>query len=57
MCIRDSITINRADVDGGGTSVYSYMNGNIDAVKVYTKALTSDEVQKNYNALKGRFGL
>lgn len=52
-----NITINRADIDGGGTSVYSYMNGNIDAVKVYTRALTSAEVQNNYNALKGRFGL
>jgi hypothetical protein len=51
-----NITINRADIDGGGTAVYSYMNGNIDAVKVYTKALTSAEVQNNYNALKGRFG-
>ena len=52
-----NITINRADVDGGGTGVYSYLNGNIDAVKVYTRALTSNEVQNNYNALKGRFGL
>jgi len=52
-----NITINRADVDGGGTGVYSYLNGNIDAVKVYTRALSSAEVKKNYDALKGRFGL
>lgn len=52
-----NLTINRADADGGGTAVYSYLNGNIDAVKVYTRALTAAEVQNNYNALRGRFGL
>lgn len=52
-----NITINRADIDGGGTSVYSYLNGNIDAVKVYTRALSTSEVVQNFNALKGRFGL
>jgi len=52
-----NITINRADVDGGGTSVYSYLNGNIDAVKVYNRALTSAEVAQNFNAHRGRYGL
>lgn len=52
-----NITINRADVDGGGTGVYSYLNGNIDVVKVYTRALSTAEVVQNFNALKGRFGL
>lgn len=52
-----NITINRADVDGGGTSVYSYLNGNIDAVKVYNRALTSAEVAQNFNAHRGRYGV
>jgi hypothetical protein len=52
-----NLTINKADIDGGGTSVYSYLNGNIDVVRVYNRGLTSGEVQRNYNALRGRFGL
>ena len=35
---------------------YSF-NGNISNVQVYNRALSSDEVLQNYNALKGRFGL
>lgn len=34
-----------------------YYNGNIAIVKVYNKQLTNIEVEQNYNALKGRFGL
>lgn len=52
-----NLAINRADVDGGGTQVYSHLNGNIDAVRVYTQALTAGQVLSNFNALKGRFGL
>ena len=52
-----NLAINRADIDGGGTSVYSYLNGNIDAVKVYQRALSANEVRNNFIALKGRFGL
>jgi hypothetical protein len=32
-------------------------NGNIANIKVYNRALSASEVQQNYNALKGRFGL
>ena len=32
-------------------------DGNIGPVSVYSKALSTSEVQQNYNALKGRFGL
>ena len=31
--------------------------GNIAQVIIYNKALTAEEVQQNYNALKGRYGL
>jgi hypothetical protein len=32
-----------------------YWNSNIASVSIYNRALTSAEVQQNYNALKGRF--
>ena len=32
-------------------------NGNISHVSVYNKALTTQEIQQNYNATKNRFGL
>ena len=32
-------------------------NGKVSNVKIYNRALSSGEVQQNYNALKGRFGL
>ena len=31
--------------------------GNFSSIKFYNKVLTDNEVQQNYNALKGRFGL
>ena len=34
-----------------------YFDGKIPLVKIYNKALTAAEIQQNYNALKGRFGL
>lgn len=35
----------------------SYLAGNWSILKVYNRALTQTEVQQNYNALKGRYGL
>ena len=32
-----------------------YFDGNIAQVSIYNKALTAEEVQQNYNALKGRY--
>jgi len=34
-----------------------YTDGNIGPVQIYNRALSSNEVLHNYNALKGRFGL
>jgi len=34
-----------------------FVDGKIPFVKLYNRALSSDEVLQNYNALKGRFGL
>ena len=36
----------------GSTNIFK---GNISNVKIYNKALTSQEVLQNYNALKGRY--
>lgn len=33
------------------------LNGNIAIAKIYNRALSTSEIQQNYNALKGRFGL
>jgi len=35
--------------------IISSFNGEIDEVLVYNKALTSEEITKNYNAQKGRY--
>jgi hypothetical protein len=35
----------------------SPFNGQIGAIQIYNRALSSTEVAQNYNALKGRFGL
>ncbi len=35
----------------------NYFGGRISNAKVYNKALTAAEIQQNFNALKGRFGL
>lgn len=34
-----------------------YYNGNLAICRVYNKVLTPDEIQQNFNALRGRFGL
>jgi hypothetical protein len=41
---------------GGGYDGYQ-MNGNISKGLVYNRALSSTEIETNYNALKGRYGL
>jgi len=47
------------DVDIGSSSRnpgYPF-NGNIAQVSIYNRALSAAEIQQNYNALKGRYGL
>jgi hypothetical protein len=34
-----------------------YWGGHLSTVKIYNRALTSQEILQNYNATKGRFGL
>jgi len=40
--------------DGIGSRVF---NGNIAQVSIYNRALTATEIQKNFNAQRGRFGI
>jgi hypothetical protein len=39
------------------TSATQVHDGSIAQTSLYNRALTAEEVQQNYNALKGRFGL
>jgi hypothetical protein len=39
---------------GGGSE---YFNGTISDVKFYNRALSATEVQQNFNALRGRYGI
>ena len=41
----------------GGPTRYGTFNGNISLVKYYNRALTAAEIQQNFNALRGRFGI
>lgn len=42
----------------GFYSTFNYaFNGNISNIKVYNRALTATEVQQNFNALRGRYGI
>tara|TARA_B110000211_G_C13948241_1_gene494908 strand:+ start:120 stop:779 length:660 start_codon:yes stop_codon:yes gene_type:complete len=34
-----------------------FLNGNLSPYKIYNRALSPEEINQNYNALKGRFGL
>ena len=55
------------DTNSGGMSIgvyggYSggrgyYYNGNLAVCRIYNKALTASEIQQNFNALRGRFGI
>ena len=34
-----------------------YYNGNLSSCKVYNRALTAEEIQQNFNATRGRYGI
>jgi hypothetical protein len=46
-------TVNLGRYQGGGRQ----LNGNIAQASIYNRALTAAEIQQNFNATKGRFGL
>ena len=41
----------------GGTTTGYYFGGYIPKVSVYNRGLTASEIQQNFNALRGRFGI
>lgn len=52
-----NIGISKAQVDGGGTAVYSNFLGQLPITKIYKRALSAAEVRQNYNKYKSRFNL
>jgi len=56
--VASSINLNTArigNVDGDRAS--EYLVGNVSCLKLYNRALTSQEISQNFNALRGRFGI
>jgi Concanavalin A-like lectin/glucanases superfamily len=50
--------VNTAFQIGGSTILTArWVNGTIATVKLYSRALSAAEVQQNFNALRGRFGI
>jgi len=41
----------------GGTSTGYYFGGGIAKVAVYSRGITAEEIQQNFNATRGRFGI
>jgi hypothetical protein len=52
-----NIGISKAQIDGGGELVYSYLPCEVPSVKLYNRALTASDVQRNFNAVKSRFNI
>ena len=52
-----NIGVSKAQVDGGGEANYSHITGQVGEAKIYTKALSSDEVSQNYYRSKSRYRL
>lgn len=59
----DSATTGTLATNSGGITVGSYnsggyfYNGSIGVVRVYNRALSATEVQQNFNATRGRYGI
>ena len=44
-------------VGGGGSLTGHYYEGSISLVSIYNRALTPQEIQQNFNATRGRYGI
>jgi len=42
---------------GGRTDTSQYFNGNIAQAMIYNTALNQAQINQNFNALRGRFGI
>jgi len=47
------VTVARSDADGPG----HFFNGSVAIARIYNRALTSDEVARNFNVMRHRFGI
>lgn len=50
-----NIGIAKAQIDGGGTANYSYYAGRVGLARIYSRALSANEILQNYEAQKKRF--
>lgn len=50
-------TINKLSISKGVYDQYHYFNGSIANVCIYNRALTPQEIQQNFNATRGRYGI
>ena len=51
------VPTNKIQIGRKGDSSTVWFNGRIAQVSIYNRALTAAEVQQNFNALRGRFGI
>jgi hypothetical protein len=52
-----SILQSTPEIGGISSGNFGWVNGKIFNTQVYNRALTASEVQQNYNALRGRYGI
>ncbi len=52
-----TIGTNSVSVKIGAANDGLYFDGNVSNAKIYNRALTAQEVQQNYNATRGRYGI
>ena len=52
-----NVTTNNVNIGRWQSNGLRLFNGNIAQVSIYNRALTAEEIQQNFNALRGRFGI
>ena len=52
-----STTFDGLKLGWDGTASSRYMNGSIASAQLYNRALSASEIQQNFNAFRGRFGV
>lgn len=56
--ITNNLTFNRVgDATGFATNYPAFFKGKISNLKIYNRALSAEEVQQNFNALRSRYGV
>jgi hypothetical protein len=55
--INVSILQTAPEIGGLNSGNFGFMNGQVYNTSIYNRALTAAEIQQNFNALRGRFGI